>query len=236
MANKNTNFKNRLVLCLAHRPLQPNELDNLISEAVTSSHNYKAELEQEQAKGLHASTNNEQKENTPNSNTTQIEMSASYKNLNPTVHCLITGSPDVSAPGKSFDDWETRWTPGERILSKFIEKIGLQNFHRLPKQGEVRLNGKLVDVKQKNFEIYTSEVEQLMKEYTWIAENVKQHFNLYATKAVSEAVVLCPSRFEGDNEEMVDLAHMLQEIFDQEWTKKEGPLHGVVVKVKTVGC
>ena len=104
MANKNTNFKNRLVLCLAHRPLQPNELDNLISEAVTSSHNYKAELEQEQAKGLHASTNNEQKENTPNTNTTQIEMSASYKNLNPTVHCLITGSPDVSAPGKSFDD------------------------------------------------------------------------------------------------------------------------------------
>jgi hypothetical protein len=141
----------------------------------------------------------------------------------------------VTQPGRSFDNWETvQWTPGEQVLSKFIDTVGLHKFHRLPKEGEVRLNGKLVDVKQKDFTIHEGTETQLRKELTWIAYIVKQHFNLYATAPVSDATIIIPAEYANDEMDVQEVLKILKEIFDREWSGMKGPLRKVKINLQIV--
>ena len=219
---------NKLVLSLGHRPLKPDLLNKIIDETTSEANRKLANL-QDQVDQLTASENH-----AINSNNGAIGYAmASEENLNPTVHVLLTGSPQVTKPGRSFDDWETKWTAGEKILSKFIDKIGLQNFHRLPKDGEARMNGKLVDVKQNDFSNSDSASTQLKRELSWIATNVAQHFNLYAKSPVSEATILYPVDDHCEINER-ELSSMIMKIYNTEWSEKKGPLNGVKVNIRMV--
>ena len=218
--------RNRLILSIAHRPL-PNELlDVLINETCAKSKHQLGSME----------------------STSTMRDEENITNFIPTLHVLLTGSPKVTAPGKSFDDWETKWTSGERIFSKFISEMGLERFHRLPRSGEVRLNGKLVDVKKNDFEFSSdrgSVKEQLKKELRWIAINVLQHFNIYAKAPVSDAIILYPyyesqDSFDSDDDmnekkmEKDEILSTMNEIFREEWSETNGPLGGVNVTIQMV--
>jgi hypothetical protein len=90
--------------------------------------------------------------------------------------------------------------------------------------------------------VYESLQEQLLREFHWIADNVMQHFNLYAMVPVSEAIILYPEGFmveEKENEEedirVQDVVDMIQRVFQSEWSQKKGPLMGVRIRVEMVG-
>jgi hypothetical protein len=220
---------NRLILSIAHRPLPNDLLDKLINETASKSKQLLAEM----------------------------EMTSNHHGTNPiskqTLHVLLTGSPSITVPGRTYDDWETKWTPGEHIFAKFIDRVGLQKFHRLPRKGEPRLNGKLVDVKQNDFEIDLDGggslvEEQLRNELLWIAINVKQHFNLYAKAPVSDVVILYPfdhTSVDGDDDDgdggqgqismgANEIASTINNIFHKEWSETEGPLGGVQISIQIV--
>jgi hypothetical protein len=214
-----TSDTNRLILSIAHRPMQDDVLEELIAETSTSSKRILAEIE----------------------SAAQREPKNTQRH---TLHVLLTGSPCITLPGKSLDDWDTKWTSGERIFAKYINAIGLNKFHRVPRQGEARLNGKLVDVKQNDFtyDETASVKEQLEKELLWIAINVKQHFNLYASAPVSDVVILYPisNENEGDDSDHDpqqgedEIVGTINHIFQKEWTQKDGPLAGIEITVQTV--
>lgn len=223
-----TTLNNRLVLSLAHRSLSGMILNALVEETAAKTKNELSELQHELNEHTQYYHCHHEQKNSPDPDFIEAK--------HPTVHVLLTGSPYVTQPGRSFDNWETVWTPGEQVLSKFIDTIGLNKFHRLPKEGEVRLNGKLVDVKQKDFTIYEGIETQLRKELTWIADNVKQHFNLYATTPVSEATILFPVEYASNEMGVQDVMEMLKDIFEREWSCKKGPLHGVKINLQIVTC
>jgi len=222
-----TTLKNRLILSLAHRSLGGDILDSLVEETALKTKNILSELQDVLNK--HNQDNVDHHEHKNGSDSDFVEAK------NPTVHVLLTGSPYVTQPGRSFDNWETvQWTPGEQVLSKFIDTVGLHKFHRLPKEGEVRLNGKLVDVKQKDFTIHEGIETQLRKELTWIAYIVKQHFNLYATAPVSDATIIIPAEYASDEMDVQEVLKILKEIFDREWSGMKGPLCKVKINLQIV--
>lgn len=71
---------------------------------------------------------------------------------NTILHVLTTGTPYVIKPGKSQPDYIHQWTKGEKILARLVDKIGMEKFHRVPKDGETKLAGRLIDVKPSDFE------------------------------------------------------------------------------------
>jgi hypothetical protein len=247
-------IKNRLILSLAHRPLTHDALEELIDHTASRSIQVLQELEEEKSQNSTISERRDDcntipsKSNVKDSKVEQQEEQQQqqqqqenhkqppfFDNRNPTAHVLLTGSPCITQPGRTFDTWETQWTPGEQILGQYIQKVGLHHFHRIPKDGEVRLNGKLVDVKQKDFTVFECLEEQLLREFHWVADNVKQHFNLYATIPVSEAVILYPEGFVEEEEIAVqDVVDMIRRVFQNEWSHKKGPLMGARIRVETV--
>lgn len=223
-----TSLKNRLILSLAHRPLTGKLLDALVDETCIKSNNQLSELENGQKEqteledqsyhSIHEEKNNE-----------------NWRYSNPTVHVLLTGSPYVTQPGLSFDEWEkAKWTTGEKVLSKFINAVGLQKFRRSIKKNEVRLTGKLVDVRHKDFRRYETLETQLSKELIWIANNVKHYFKFYAAAPVSEATIIYPVEYAGGDMDVQEVVSMIHGIFEEQWTEKDGPLSGVKINVQIV--
>jgi len=221
-------LKNRLILSLAHRPLTGELLDALVDETCIKSNNQLSELEHGQKEqteledqsyhSIHEEKNNE-----------------NWRYSNPTVHVLLTGSPYVTQPGLSFDEWETaKWTTGEQVLSKFISTVGLQKFRRSAKKGEVRLTGKLIDVRHKDFRRYDTLETQLSKELIWIANNVKHYFKFYAAAPVSEATIIYPVEYAGGDMDVQEVVSMIHGIFEEQWTETNGPLSGVKINVQIV--
>jgi len=225
----NMTLKNRLILSLAHRPLTGELLDALVDETSVKSKNLLSELENEQKEQQSAL------EDQSCHITHEEQQNADWRYKNPTVYVLLTGSPYVTQPGLSFDDWEiARWTPGEQVLSKFTSTVGLHTFRRLPKKGEVRLLGKLIDVKTKNFTRYKTLETRLIKELTWIADTVAQYFNLYAAAPVSEATIMYPVEYAGADMDVQEVVSIIHGIFEKQWTEKNGPLSGIKIHVQTV--
>ncbi len=104
-----------------------------------------------------------------------------------------------------------------------------------------------MDVKQNDFQVHLEDgtvKEQLRNELVWIAINVKQHFNLYASAPVIDAIILYPFDVEGeDNYADADtddgmgrdmIASTIHDIFQKEWAEKEGPLNGVQISIQIV--
>jgi hypothetical protein len=69
----------------------------------------------------------------------------------PTVHMLVTGCPRIIMPGKAQPEYVSHWTPGERILARAVDRIGMNKFHRDVNSDGVKLIGRLVDIKPNDY-------------------------------------------------------------------------------------
>jgi len=154
----------------------------------------------------------------------------------PILHVHVSGSSCIPIPGRLHKDWQTKWSDGEWTFSCLVDKIGIQHFHSTPKPGQPRLSGRLVDVNLSGFSTIESQHEKMTEELTWIAINTLKHFARSSTNRIDKAVLLCPFGEEEEGLEggMDQFVEIIRNVFNLEWTEKDGPLNGVQVEIEIV--
>lgn len=212
---------NELILSFSHRPLSKRAIDQLTDETkdqfLTIDERLKSEVAQELSHEAPADGN------------TNI--------TNPVIHVQVTGTPYLykGKAGRTLDWEETTWTEGEKVIGRIIEKIGLNRFHRIAKTGEVQVKGRLIDVRQSDFDNVHEPEERRKEELVWIAKHVQNELMLVQASQVKRAVLLYPVCSDADS---VDYHRdtfkaTIQNIFQTEWNGKEnGPLNGIEIEVK----
>lgn len=241
----------RLLLSLSHAPLPTPLLDSLINETSIQCNNMLQSI----------ATIRKQMEKDHSDEKKDPHLSSSSSSLSPTkrnniLHVLATGTPYVIKPGKSQPDYIHQWTKGELILARLVEKIGMEKFHRIPKDGETKLAGRLIDVKPSDFEFilnhtkgeedqgdYTSNDNNdkkwsddcLTEELTWIANNILRILIIDQRPNIGKAKILFPldPRFEHVVEEK-ELSYFIQCIFENQWSNAKGPLFGAEIEIMIV--
>jgi hypothetical protein len=206
---------NELILSFSHRPLSKRAIDQLTDETKDIFFEIDKRLTSELAQ----------------------ELSHEGSEGNPVIHVQVTGAPYLykGKAGRTLDWEETTWTEGEKVLSKIIEKIGLNRFHRIAKAGEVQVKGRLVDVKQSDFENVYEPEERRKEELTWIAKYVQNELLLVHARRVKRAVLLYPVCSDADSVDYHQdtFEATIKDIFEREWnTKENGPLNDIEIEVK----
>ena len=236
----------RLLLSLSHAPLPTRLLDILINETSHQCHDMLNSIADVQKHGMDVDSHYDEEKKDH-----QLPLSK----RNTILHILATGTPYVIKPGKSQPDYIHQWTKGEVILARLVEKIGMEKFHRVPKDGETKLAGRLIDVKPSDFEFILNhstsnndeesnqeinidkeqwEDDCLMEELSWIANNILRTLNLDNRPKIGFARVLFPldPRFEHVDEKR--LSDFIYRIFEKEWSLAKGPLHDADIDVMIV--
>lgn len=212
---------NELILSFSHRPLSKKAIDQLTDETKTHFFAIEKRLKSEFAQEL----------------LSQVQHEGNINIHNPVIHVQVTGPPYLykGKAGRMLDWEETAWTEGERVLGSIIEKIGLNRFHRIAKTGEVQVKGRLIDVKQSDFESVHEPEERRKKELVWIAKHVQNELFLVHASRVQRAILLYPVCSDVDSVDYHEdtFKATIEEIFHTEWNAKEnGPLNGVDIDVK----
>ncbi len=236
----------RLVLSLIHRPLTAEGLSSLIDATGRTTLNMMEEMEEiSKRREVNAAPRDT---NHPNSSP-KSTMSSTVHKTSPIIHVMVTGSPSTTKPGLTFQDWEKQWTEGEQILARVVHNIGLNKFHRIAKNGEVQLKGKLTDVKNADFttmykdgslQSHTNQREKIDSELSWIAKKICDNLILYRADTVQKATILYPASNPEDTNgamlgfEMDGMEELLLEVFQREWAERNGPLHGIELSFKAV--
>lgn len=208
---------NEMILSFSHRPLSQKGIELLTNETkecfLLTEQRLKSEWIEE--KQLQEST-------TP---------------PNPVIHVLVTGTPYLyrGKAGRTLDWDDTQWTEGEKILGKIIDKIGLHKFHSIAKKGEVQVKGRLIDVKQSDFENVQKPEDRRKEELTWIANYIQNELILVQANQVKKAYFLYPVYSDLDNADyhQDDFNITIEDIFRKEWNKKDAsPVKGVDIEIK----
>jgi hypothetical protein len=135
--------EDRLLLSLSHAPLPTSLLNTLIDQTSTECTAMLDSITKIQSQIRSSDDSNEDEKK---------DFKSSSSKRNTILHVLATGTPYLMKPGKSQPDHIHQWTKGEVILASLVEKIGMDKFHRVPKDGETKLAGRLIDVKPSDFE------------------------------------------------------------------------------------
>mmetsp|Transcript_16763 Transcript_16763/g.21210 ORF Transcript_16763/g.21210 Transcript_16763/m.21210 type:complete len:263 (-) Transcript_16763:164-952(-) len=249
----------KLILSLSHAPLPTTLLDALLDRAssecnavLESIAEYTKKQQQQQEQSNNQTDCDEKKiesmEIEPKEQEQKLINSTVKGNI--ILHVLATGTPYVIKPGKSQPDYIQQWTKGERILARLVDKIGMEKFHRIPKDGETKLAGRLIDVKPSDFEFVlnhtNNNIEEgddatgewkddcLMEELTWIANNILRMLIIDKRPNIGAAQIIFPldPRFEHVKE--ANMLSFIQGIFQKEWSGAEGPLNGAQIEVIVV--
>ncbi len=235
----------RLVLSLIHRPLSVNGLASLVDATGRTTLDMMNEMEHVSKKREVANPD----ANDPNLSPKSSTALPSGHITSPIVHVMVTGSPSTTKPGLTFNDWEKQWTEGEQILARVVHTIGLNKFHRIAKNGEVQLKGKLIDVKNADFttmykdgslQSHMDQRERISCELSWIAKKICDNLSMYHADTVQKATILYPISNPEDTKstllgfEMDGIEELLLEVFQREWAEKNGPLNGIELSFKAV--
>ena len=130
----------------------------------------------------------------------------------------------------------------------------MERFHRLPKDGETKLAGRLIDVKPSDFEFilkHTKDQESsneneksqsdqegecwsddcLNEELTWIANNILRILIIDERPDIGVAKIVFPldPRFEHVQQNKV--LRFVQAVFQREWSDAKGPLNGAKIEI-----
>lgn len=239
----------RLLLSLSHAPLPTVLLDSLLDRASSECNTLLDSIAEHRRKREAAAATTTTTSSDEKKSESEQELQ-SLAQQNTIFHVLATGTPYVIKPGKSQPDHIQQWTKGERILAKLVDRIGMDKFHRIPKDGETKLAGRLIDVKPSDFEFILSHPNNntnceeenggewnddcLMQELTWIANNILRILIIDGRPKIGAAKILFPldPRFDHVNENSI--LEFIQGIFVKEWSCAEGPLHGAQIEVVVV--
>ena len=230
----------RLLLSFSHAPLPTDLLDSLIDKTTAECNAMFDSIDNDRKK---IEENKEEKKDSFD-NLQQQQLSKKIVVL----HVLTTGTPYVIKPGKSQPDYIQQWTKGEKILARLVDKIGMDKFHRVPKDGETKLAGRLIDVKPSDFEFLMTHGNNkqdldegkpwsddcLREELTWIADNILRMLVIDQRPNIGVAKILFPldPRFEHVHQD--DIKKFVEGIFCKEWSNTKGPLYGAQIEVVVV--
>lgn len=227
--------QDRLLLSLSHAPLPMPLLETLLEQTSSECKSMLKSIDEIREKMIQYDQDEKKEVQTQ-----------TVSKRNTILHVLATGTPYVTKPGKSQPDYIHQWTKGELILARLVDKIGMEKFHRVPKDGETKLAGRLIDVKPSDFEfILNHRIENeapdeenkpwsddcLMEELTWIANNILRILIIDHRPKIGIAKVLFPldPRFEHVKEN--ELLRFIDSIFQKEWSDTDGPLHGANIEI-----
>ncbi len=240
----------RLLLSLSHAPLPTSLLDSLLDRASLECNALLDSITQHRKRQeeLEAQEEDQNETNCDEKKSDSPKTSKSNTRTNTILHVLATGTPYVIKPGKSQPDYIQQWTKGERILARLVDKIGMEKFHRIPKDGETKLAGRLIDVKPSDFEFilnHSNEEESssggewkddcLMEELTWIANNILRMLIIDRRPNIGAAKILFPLDPRFEHVDTNSIHSFIRGIFLKEWSNvEEGPLCGAQIEVVVV--
>lgn len=235
--------KNELVLCVAHGPLTSDALTSLVQRTGSRSVDHLRRLEDEIKKATTetartsprdvASPATEEETSSVDKAATTTTRTPTTSDAPATIHVLVTGSPYTTQEGRTFQDWEKKWTRGEQILADVIGAIGMRNFHSVLRGGNVQMKAKLISVKENDFTMFQDPRQRLGREISWIAEYVVRHLTLSRSDA-RKATILYPVE-DNDESDIVTTLDVINDALKREWSEKSGPLRGVDITVEAVG-
>ena len=138
-------------------------------------------------------------------------------------------------PGKEMEEWDTAWTPGEKILGSVIDKIGLNKFHRRPNGSDAKRTARLIDVNPGRYENVVFE-NALHKKLELIANQTSNNLKLDNSSGIERAVILLPWDERFQKGEADNLKSIAKNAFEQCWQGKDGPLRKAEIEVKLVSA
>ena len=212
--------QDQLLLALAHGPLSPKLLANLVEQTAESSRDISQAMMMMMIRQDKKSTTN-----------------GSF--ITPTQRLLLTGSSRVSRPGRELQEWETLWTAGEHVMNRVVERVGLEKFHLVGT--DVRLLGHLIDISQQNMEEKenghddNNDWESTLKDdIIMVATRAQNHLRIRRAAPLAKATVVVPIEKFYAHVERETLVSLIENALCQTWDKADGPLQGVEIAVELV--